>query len=216
MIKQHDWALSWPGNYCRACGSDDMMETALGLNLIDPCKEGDSAWVNQEVKAYFEFLNDRCVIDALPEELAEYEKETDRLLTPEVKRLIRGETPMKQEVLIPFYELDHKSRGMRKFSSPSPLTPSPAEMARIGAEPVKEAPLTQAPVASTPLIQAPVDSTELEEARELAYDLFHQACCVKMEDGTYKYEHQCMRTYEYAQDLLIKWGKIKKEECLRP
>jgi hypothetical protein len=156
-----------------------MMETALGLNLMDPCKEGDSAWANQEVKAYFEFLNAHCVIDALPEELAEYEKETDKLLTPEVKRLIRGETPME------------------------------------GA-PLKETPLKETSLKEAPLTQAPVDYTELEEARELAYDLFHQACCVKMEDGTYKYEHQCMRTYEYAQDLLIKWGKIKKEECLRP
>lgn len=30
MAKPHDWALSWPGNYCKDCGCDDPGEMCMG------------------------------------------------------------------------------------------------------------------------------------------------------------------------------------------
>lgn len=47
---EHDWKLSWPGNYCLKCGMDDPLEAALccpdckfeggpyGLDNWTPCE----------------------------------------------------------------------------------------------------------------------------------------------------------------------------------
>lgn len=48
---EHDWALSWPGNYCKRCGLDDPLEAGLacrdcqfdggayGIDNWTPCDE---------------------------------------------------------------------------------------------------------------------------------------------------------------------------------
>lgn len=48
-MSEHRWALSWPGNYCIACGEEDPMEAGLccpdchwfggemGLDNWEPC-----------------------------------------------------------------------------------------------------------------------------------------------------------------------------------
>ena len=58
---------------------------------------------------------------------------------------------------------------------------------------------------------------EARDARELVLDLFVQACSTHRSstDTETKYDNECMSTYEYAQEKLIEWGMIKKEDCIR-
>ena len=53
-----------------------------------------------------------------------------------------------------------------------------------------------------------------EDLVDMIMSLFSQACQISYseKDGP-KYDHMC--TYEYEQDKLIEWGKIKKKECVR-
>ena len=61
----------------------------------------------------------------------------------------------------------------------------------------------------------------VKEAREEAFDLYHQACYVTSYDAetkekTYaRYDNQCMSCYESVEDKLIEWGLLKPEQCLR-
>lgn len=52
-----------------------------------------------------------------------------------------------------------------------------------------------------------------DEAREMVMDMFNQACRVTQD--SVKYDHMCLGPYECVQEKLIKWGLIKKEECVR-
>lgn len=61
---------------------------------------------------------------------------------------------------------------------------------------------------------------EFDEVLEALFDCFSQACHESVLDktGDYvrsEYDHGCLSAYEHAQDVLIKYGKIKKEECRR-
>lgn len=62
---------------------------------------------------------------------------------------------------------------------------------------------------------------KLKNANSLVWDLFHQACYVKIDpsntasDAPRKYDHCCMSMYEEAQDYLIDNGFIGRDECLR-
>lgn len=59
-------------------------------------------------------------------------------------------------------------------------------------------------------------AADLKEAREEAFDLYHQACCVEcLGDKQATYDNQCMSTYECVEDKLIEWGMLKPEQCLR-
>lgn len=43
-IKQHRWAQSWPGNYCRDCGFDDPWESAIVCRkCYMPCSPEEEA-----------------------------------------------------------------------------------------------------------------------------------------------------------------------------
>ncbi len=65
----------------------------------------------------------------------------------------------------------------------------------------------------------------LVEAREVVMDLFNQACLVWVpvnelkpyEGGAHRrvYDHQCISTYENAQDYLIEHGLIESRDCVR-
>lgn len=58
---------------------------------------------------------------------------------------------------------------------------------------------------------------DLKEARELVLELFHQACLeTSWKPGDpWKYDHMCSGTYKGAQEVLLRWGLLKPEECLR-
>lgn len=57
----------------------------------------------------------------------------------------------------------------------------------------------------------------IDEAREAVFDCFNQACQVKFDHETDRaeYDHHCLSSYERAQDLLLKWGMIKEDQCQR-
>ncbi len=58
---------------------------------------------------------------------------------------------------------------------------------------------------------------ERDEARELVYDCFNQACQIESDhtaEGTL-YDHMFISSYEEAQAQLLKWGVIKVENCHR-
>ncbi len=54
-----------------------------------------------------------------------------------------------------------------------------------------------------------------DEIVESLSDCFNQACREDKGEQNPKYDHMCLSAYENAQDLLIKLGKIKEEECSR-
>lgn len=61
---------------------------------------------------------------------------------------------------------------------------------------------------------------ERDELLDALMDCFNQACAEWTRDergnlSSVTYDHMCLSSYEDAQDILIKYGKIKREECLR-
>lgn len=65
-------------------------------------------------------------------------------------------------------------------------------------------------------------SQERDEARALVLELFRRDCAVNdsylrsVEGKPWRYDHMCSATYEDAQEQLIAWGFVKREECVRP
>jgi hypothetical protein len=58
---------------------------------------------------------------------------------------------------------------------------------------------------------------ERDEARELVYDCFNQACQIRPHSDPegVQYDHMCLSSYEWAQAQLLKWEVIKVSECYR-
>ena len=52
---------------------------------------------------------------------------------------------------------------------------------------------------------------DFRELRELVHAMFIQACAT--DDN--RYDHSCLQIYELAQEQLLKWKMIKKEDCVR-
>ena len=52
---------------------------------------------------------------------------------------------------------------------------------------------------------------DFRELRELVLAMFIQACTT--DEG--KYDHSCLKIYEEAQEQLLQWKMIKKEQCVR-
>lgn len=55
----------------------------------------------------------------------------------------------------------------------------------------------------------------IKEAREEVLDLFSAHCPVKLVGQVYCFDTMSSRTYEYTQELLLQWGLLKPEQCLR-
>jgi hypothetical protein len=62
---------------------------------------------------------------------------------------------------------------------------------------------------------------EVQYMRELVMDAFNQACQdttrgLVAEFKDFRFDHQCLSTYEEIQGALLERGLLKKEQCLRP
>jgi len=58
-------------------------------------------------------------------------------------------------------------------------------------------------------------SADLKDAREEVLDLFAAHCPAIAVGPDVRYDTMSSRTYEYTQELLIQWGLLKPEQCLR-
>lgn len=57
----------------------------------------------------------------------------------------------------------------------------------------------------------------LEQAQEMVFDCFNQGCQVSWdhEKKEGRYNHDCISTWESAQEALIQWGRIREDQCDR-
>ena len=71
----HLWANSWPGNICTRCGSEQVLELALGegwLAFDDLDKNGVEQWKTPDHKALVELCDNFCHADMTEEQKAGY------------------------------------------------------------------------------------------------------------------------------------------------
>jgi hypothetical protein len=87
--RPHRWS-GWPGAYCQDCHADDVIETALGCDLLDIDEYGHCKWCDEETKEYFEFINSHCLAGLPQEEKDEIRKQAELLYTDKVKAVIRS------------------------------------------------------------------------------------------------------------------------------
>lgn len=56
--------------------------------------------------------------------------------------------------------------------------------------------------------------------RDLVHELFAQGCQIHPNSSDdpikeFQYDHSCLSTYEEAQRVLLEWGMLKPEQCVR-
>jgi len=78
----HQWSNSWPGNTCIRCGSEQVLELALGEGWIgfdDLDKNGVEQWKSSDYKALVDLCDNFCYADMTEEEKAKYVAEVKAL-----------------------------------------------------------------------------------------------------------------------------------------
>lgn len=60
-----------------------------------------------------------------------------------------------------------------------------------------------------------IRESERDMMIEVLEELFNQHCLLKSPTGEPYYDHMCNSSFEDAQKILIQFGRIKKEECIR-
>ena len=65
----HKWSNDWPGNFCRRCGAEQVLEIALAENWFAFAEPGSpEVWKSEKHKELVTLCDDTCYADLTPEE----------------------------------------------------------------------------------------------------------------------------------------------------